>query len=58
MTYLEAFVLEDLLDCNVFSVLSTGYYPCLKDDTKRTVSDDFGICICKFKGIACLAILS
>lgn len=55
-TNLEPFVLENLLDRNICVVLWTASESGLKDDTKRTISDDFTVGVGDVPGVARFAI--
>lgn len=55
-TNLEPFVLQYFLDCDVIAVLAWGSKSCLKDDTKRAISDNFAIRVWKFPCFGRLAV--
>ena len=54
MTYLEALVLKDTLDCCIFAV---GRELGLKDNTKGSIADDLALRILHFPGLTSHTIL-
>lgn len=51
-TDLETFVLQDLLDGDVFAFFWRANEFCLKNDTERTISDDFAVGVGEVSSLA------